>query len=428
MSFADRLALFALPGGGRLAVLVNPHAPTVTLAGHLEAGVSRITDGRYSVAGLTAAMLDRGSERHDRIALARELEDHGLHVGVGTSTSSPTVVRMSGQGLAEQLPRLVGLLTEILRQPTFPEDELERLRTRVLGGLVREREETFANAFAALTRRLYPIGHPMHRRPVEVREAEVAAIRRGDLVEFHSEAYEPSSLTVAVVGDVEPQTVAAMLADHLEGWEGVGIPEPLLPAPADTAGGEELVHIPDRPNLDVLLGHAGRLRRGDPDEPGAVIGNACLGQSTLTSRLGRVLRDEQGLTYGIYSRFFGKLAVPGPWAIFLTVSPDALRKAEALCRRETERFLADGPSVDELQEERTAAAGAYRVALATNDGVARELASALASDEGLSRLDSYPEKLLRVSRAEVMAAVERHIHPERLVLAAAGSITPSSGE
>ncbi len=166
--FAERVATSDLPGGAKLAVLGNPHAPTVTIAGTLRAGQALAVDGRFSVPGITAAMLDRGTAVHDRMELARELEDHGLQLSVRASAALPEVISFSAQGLVEEFGRMVALLMEILRTPVFPDRELDRLREQVLGSLVREREDTHAAAFAALTRALYPAGYALRRRPISI--------------------------------------------------------------------------------------------------------------------------------------------------------------------------------------------------------------------------------------------------------------------
>jgi zinc protease len=132
------------------------------------------------------------------------------------------------------------------------------------------------------------------------------------------------------------------------------------------------------------------------------------------------VRDRAGLTYGIASRFFGTVQVAGPWAVILGVSRGNLERAVALSRQVIEAYVADGPTEDELADERSALAGAYRVGLATNSGVARELVTAMTSGEGVHRLDRFPEQVLSVSRDQVVAAIREHFHPDRLVLAAAG--------
>ena len=87
-SFADRVSTHELLGGARLAVLTNPHAPTVTIAGTLRAGPALATDGRFAVPGVVAAMLDRGTTNFSRLELASELEDHGLQLMVRASAST----------------------------------------------------------------------------------------------------------------------------------------------------------------------------------------------------------------------------------------------------------------------------------------------------------------------------------------------------
>jgi len=420
--FADRVDLRDLPGGARLAVLANPHAPTVTIAGTVGAGLTAATDGRFTVPSVTAAMLDRGTKGHDRLALARELEDHGLNLGVRAMGNAPKVVSFSAQGLAEELDRLAMLLIEVLRFPVFPADELDRLRQRVMGALRREREDTSAQAYSGLSRRLYPVGHPLHKRKVEDRELELKGVTRDDLEAFHRATYGPGSLVLAVVGNVQADAVAAALSHRLEDWTGGPPPTPEFPVLKD--GGHEAtrIHLPDRPNLDFYLGHTGRLLRGEADLAAAVLANSCLGQSALTSRLGVAVRDGEGLSYSVYSRFFGTLGLPGPWAVSCGVAADNLDRAVELCREVVAEYVADGPGETELEDERRAQAGAYQVGLATNAGIAGELVTTLTAGEDVSRMDEYPARLFSVTRDEVMDAIRKHIRPDELTLAVAGTL------
>ncbi len=418
-----RAQKIALSGGAELAVVSNPHTPTVTLAGSLLAGRAFADDRARLVPVMAAEMLERGTTEHSRLELARELEDHGLELSVDCPAAAPFLVSFSARGLVRELPRLTRLLAEVLRRPTFPEDEMKKVREQWAGRLRREREETYVQAFGALSRRLYPPAHPHHHAPVDLKEEALAAVQRADLEAFHQRAYGPASLKIAVVGDVEAAELREMMGECLDGWNGGLESRPEVPSPL-TGGGEVRVHIPDRPNLDVLLGHAARLRWGDSDQPAANVANACLGHSTLTSRLGLAVRDTAGLTYGIYSRFFGTLQVPGPWAIYLSVSAANLDKAVTLSHDVLHRYLEEGPSENELQDERMALSGAYLVGLATNAGVARELVTLLTTGLPLSFPEEYAERLLSLTRSEVLEALRRHIHGEGLTLAVAGSLMP----
>jgi len=335
-------------------------------------------------------------------------------------------VSFSAQGLAEELDRLAVLLIDILRFPVFPADELDRLRQRILGSLLRERENTSAMAFSALTRSLYPMGHPLYKRPVETRESELNELTRDDLEAFHARAYGPESMVIAVVGNVDPDAVAAALSRPLTGWQGESNPPAEAPAAGAGENASTLIEMPDRPNLDFYLGHTGRLLRGDADSAAAGLANSCLGQSALTSRLGVAVRDGEGLSYSVYSRFFGTLGIPGPWAVSCSVAADNLERAVNLCREVVTDYVTDGPTEVELEDERQAQAGAYQVGLATNAGIARELVTALTAGEEVSRLDDFPRKLLATTRDEVLEATRKHIRPDEMTLAVAGTLPEQS--
>lgn len=425
--FAERVQQTELDNGARLASVHNPFAPTVTLAGTLLAGRSFAPPDQPEVASLTAAMLKRGTRQRTRLELARELEDRGLELSVDAPPSTPTLVTFSAQGLAEHADRLVELLVEVLRWPVFPVDELDRVRERALAALARERTQTSMRAYAALSRQLYSQGHPHYIRSVEEREAAVAAARGDALEAHHRRTYGPSSLVLGAVGDVAHDRLASTVSSAMADWTG-GQAE-VVPAQTvgPAAGSGERVHLADRPNVDMFLGQRSALCRTDPDYPAAWLANSCLGYSTLTSRLGRVVRDQAGLTYGISSRFFGTIHQPGPWAVRLSVAGEHVDRAETLVREEVRRFCDEGPSREELAEEREAQAGAYMVALATNGGLANELVLALSCGQGPGDLDSRPRLLRETSLDAVRDAVRSRWRPDELVATMAGSLDGVGG-
>jgi zinc protease len=421
-SFSERVRLYDLTGGGHLAVLANPHMPTVTIHGTMQAGLTQTCNGRLTTVAATAAMLERGTANHDRLGLAREREDHALTIGIETMHTTPSLIFPMAHGPAGELGRMISLLIELISRPTFPESELEQLKELMLGRMAKEKSSTFAQAFASLARHLYPSGHPLTTRPLDVRMKEVATLTSAELRAFHARAYRPDSLNLAVVGRVDPDEVHELLEQSLAGWRWQKDPVPALPEPLPVAAGEYYIDLPDRPNLDVILGHQSDLRRGDREYPAAALANACLGQSTLTSRLGRVLREQEGLTYGIFSCFYGDLILPGPWLIYFSVSPENHARALELTRSIVNEYVRSGPDEAELSDERKALAGTYRVELASSAGVARELSLVLTSGQPISYLDTFPEELQAVSREAVIEVMQRYIRPDDLTLVAAGSL------
>ena len=421
-----------LPGGARLLLLPRHANPTVHLQGSLLAGHGLVAQERWSAASLLPDMLERGTSAYSRLELARTMEDRGIELSVSAEGFSPFEVSLASRCLARHWRLTLELAVGMLRRPTFPADELEKLRQLRLGELAQSQEDTFLRAFEAFSRLVYPPGHPYFRRPLEERRRGLEGCRAADLEALHGELYGPASLVLAVVGDFEPDELTGFLGELLAGWQGGRATPPVLPrrTAADATPGEVRVPMADKPNLDVVLGHPGGLRRADEDFLAAQLGNSLLGHSTLSSRLGRRLRDREGLTYGVISRFFGASLLDGPWATTFSVAPANLERALACAREEIARLVVEGPEEAELDDERAAMAGSYRVGLATPGSVARELARLARHDLPVALLDELPDQVLATTRAQVVAAVTSRIDPGALSVAVAGELvdpTPAHG-
>ena len=413
-----------LPGGGggdQRARPPNPPRPPPRGGG---AGPPPPPVDGWTAASALPEMLERGTATLDRMALARTLEDRGIELDVSGESFNPLEVFCSGRCLSRHTALMLELLVDMLRRPTFPEDELEKVRILRLGELAQAQEDTFLRAYEGLTRLIYPAGHPHFRRSFAERKAGLERLDRAALAAAHARLYGPASLVLAMVGDFDPAAVAAQLDTLLRGWQGgiAAAPEVARLGPEDGSTGECRESMPDKPNLDVVLGHAGGLRRRDDDFLAAVLGNSVLGHSTLSSRLGQRLRDREGLTYGVISRFFGASLVDGPWAVTFSVSPDNLDKAVGSVRDEIERLLAEGPDEAEMADERASMAGSYRVGLASPSGVAREVARLARHGLPIGEIDTLPEAVLATPTAAVRAALRRHVDPSRLAVAVAGEL------
>src|SRR5207248_2286181 len=136
---------------------------------------------------------------------------------------------------------------------------------------------------------------------------------------------------------------------------------------------QEVVLLKDKANVDVMLGTAAPLRRAAADYYAALLANSALGESTLSSRLGLQVRDREGLTYGIGSRFRAPSLAAGPWYIAVSVNPQNVTQAISSALSVLRDYVAHGIGADELRDEKSAAIGSFKVALATNAGLAAEL-------------------------------------------------------
>ncbi len=413
--------------GARVVILPRRGNPTVTIYGTLLAGHGMLPASGWAAASLVPDMLERGTASRNRLAIARYLEDRGIEFGISSESFNPLEVSFSGRCLSRRLEGFLKLVVELLRAPSFPEGELEIARQQRLGELQQSREETFQQAWEAFSQLTYPAGHPWAMRPFDERRRSLESVGRAELVAVHRELYGPRGLVLAVVGQVDRDHVAAVIDLAVQGWRG-GAALPTFPRrpPTSSPPAEARVVMADKPNVDVLLGHPGGLRRRDEDFLAAQLANAVLGHSTLSSRLGRRLREQEGLTYGVFSRFFGAGLLDGPWGMAFSVSPLHLERAMRAAREELERYCSEGPTEEELEEQRQAFAGSYRVSLATPAGLARELALALRYDLPLTELEELPARVLGTSLAAVRRAIRAHFSPDHLCLAAAGELIDPS--
>lgn len=422
-SFAKRAVSFTLSNGVRGLILENRANPTVEVRAALFAGRAFEPVEQPELAAVTASMLMRGTERRSKLEIAAWLEDVGAEVHIGANRFLATA---SATSLSQDVGRLLETLAEVLREPTFPEEELVKLKSQMIGQIRRSQEHTGVRAFERFSQLLYDRSSPFYEPSASERVASIEAMTVEDVRRFYRARYGPRHLVLVIVGDVGAAEIAERIRQQFGDWS----PEPTedpramwarMPrASLPEAPFREVIYMPDKANVDVILGHAGRLRRTDPDYVAAIIGNAALGYSTLSSRLGVRVRDQEGLTYGIISRFFEPSFLDGPWGVSVTVNPENVERAIASTMEVLTRYVAEGITPQELEDEKSAFVGSFLVGLGTNGGIAAQLLLAEVFGFGPAYLDHLPEQVRALTREEVNAAIRTYLHPERLITVIAG--------
>lgn len=403
-----------------MLVLENPANPTVSISGSIRAGEYFSPAGKDSLASITASMLSKGTLGRSKLEIAEELESSGARASLSSNTFT---VSVSGQSLSRDLPMIVSTLAEELREPAFPVDELEKMRMRIIANIKEEQDDTRVRAYDRMTQLVFPEGNPFHQTPADKLIGQIETITVDDIREFHQKFYGPSTMILAVVGDVKADDAGLLMEEKLGKWQGapeamIDIPEtPLQSAPA-----REVVAMKDKPNADVVIGHASRLRRSNPDFIAARIANNALGQSTLSSRLGLKVRDEMGLTYGINSSFAESGIGDGPFVITVTVAPENIDLAVGATMEIVNDYIASGIREDELKDEKSSITGSFKIGLATNAGMASQIASSELFGLGVKYLDEYPSLVSLITKSDVDEAIRKYIHPEVATTVVAGTL------
>jgi zinc protease len=420
LPFAEAARQRTLANGARLVVLENHFNPTVSLSGSLHAGTLFAPPGRRLIASVAAGELQKGTERRTKLEIAEELESRGASLSFSADASDPVGLDVGGSALSRDVEMLLDTLVEILRSPSFPEEELEKEKKRLVGAIRQQQDQTSVRAYEAATRKIYPPGHPLHRARGEERIAKVEALKREDLLGHYEARYGAGTLLLVIVGDVVADRILDGLERRLGDWRaGPGPEVPDVPAPPP-APGRETVHMPDKASADVLMVQPANLVRTDPEFLACALANAALGQSSLTSRLGVRVRDVEGLTYGIHSSL-SATHIPGNFTVSLTVKPESLEAAMHSTLEEVSRFVSSGMTPRELAEEKSSRIGRFKVDLAANSGIAQALDAAMYYGFGVDYLDRFPGLVSAITKEEADACFARRVSPDHFTIVAAGT-------
>ncbi len=417
--FSARTSREVLSNGLKLLVLENHANPTVSISGYLLGGSYFSPPGKYAVARLTADMLNKGTAQRGKLEIAEALESVGAGVNVSSNTFT---VSLSTQSLSRDFPMVLATLAEELRTPTFPAEELEKLQQRSIASIKRAQDETDRRAMERFSQLIFEEQSPFHIYPADRRIGEIEAITTDDLRQFYEQHYGAAALILAVVGDVSATEVSQFVNEYFGDWQGAAKPEiNLAETPLQTTALQDKVQLQDKASVDVVMGHASRLRRANEDYLAAIVANRALGQSTLSSRLGLKVRDEMGLTYGINSYFSDSGLGDGPYMITVTVAPENVDLAVNTTQQIVEDYVASGITEQEIADEQSSMIGGYKLGLATNAGIAGQLAGAEVHGLGVSYLDQYPEQIRALDKASIDAAIAKYIHPEVMTTVMAGT-------
>lgn len=416
--FASRVARAKLETGAALLLLENRATPTVSLRGSLRAGSYFEPRERPGLARLTAEMLARGTRRRTKFELAGDLERRGAELEFSTD---PFAVNFAARCLAEDLPALISTLAEELREPAFPVAELEKLKQQQTAAIREQQSNTRHRAYERFSQLTYAPDNPFYTHAGESLVESINAATVEDVRQFYEARYGGRSLIVALVGDVSTAEVQSQFRESFGDFAGPDSVEVSIDDPAERAGTQrEIVAVKEKANVDVLLGSSAPLRRAAADYYAAALANSALGESTLSSRLGLQVRDREGLTYGIASRFRAPSLAAGPWYIAVSVNPANVERAISSALAVLRDYVAHGIGEDELADEKSAAIGSFKVSLSTNAGLADALWNAEFYQLGADYIDRYPQLIQAVTVAEVNAAIRKYFRPDHLTVVIAG--------
>ncbi len=307
-------------------------------------------------------------------------------------------------------------MADVALRPSFPSDELDRMRMERLTDLVRTHDEPSAIAVAQFNRILFGDDHPYGMRSGGS-EASLRSVAVNDLRRFHATYFHPANATLIVVGDVSAESAIPALEAAFGSWEAGESPEARVAAPSQVKG--RTIYLVDKPGAAQSVIRVGRIgaARDTDDYYALTVLNTVLGGS-FAARLNQNLREDKGYTYGASSAF-GFRPVPGPFVATSSVQTDVTGPALAEFMKELSGIQNPIPA-DELDRAKNYVALQYPQSFQTVSSVAGELEELLAFDLPADYFSTFQERVLAVTAADARDAALRYIDPDNLAIVVVG--------
>jgi zinc protease len=403
-----------LANGAHLIVLEDHRVPQVAIQIQM-----RGAGGYYDpaempgLASVTAAMLSEGTTARTSAQIATDLDTLAASAYAGTSPASETTVLSLG-AMTEHLDRVLDIATDMLLNPTFPDQELARYKTRMKGSLLQQRAQPAFLAQEAYNRVIFG-SHPAGRM---MTPAALDAITRDAIVNFHATRYAPDHALIGVVGDVTLADIRQRLETRLARWTKKGLPLPAVVDPAPI--GAARVTLVDRPGsvqTNLIVGTQ-MINRTSPDYDVLRLADSIIGGGP-TGRLFLNLREDKGYTYGSYSRM-NTLRYRGDWSASAEVRTDVTEPALTEMVKELARMRDERIPDREFAEKKRALVASFALSLETPGAILSNYIVSYLYKLPADYWDNYPARVMAITQDQVQAAAKKYLDPSRLQIIAVG--------
>jgi len=402
-----------LQNGLQVVVVQHHEQPILTLRMLIRSGAASDPSQKQGVAVLTAALLDQGTATRSAEQIADTIDSigGGLGTGAGTDLSYANILVMK-----DSLSLGFELLNDVVRNPAFKSDELERQRQQAISGLRVSYEDPDYVAGLVFDRLVYgfhPYGLPNNGTPESLQSITV-----DDLRTFHKAHYAPNNAILAVVGDVTPQEAFSGAERAFGNWSSHDVKADDAGAPPEPTRRVIVVDKPDAVQTEVRVGQLA-LPRKHPDYLAYDLTMKILGGEGA-NRLQRVLRSERGLTYGA-SAEFQALRQSGDFAANTDTRSDATAEVLRVVVEEITKLQRDRVSDRELSDAQAYLTGNFPLTIETPEDIAAQVLNAIFYGLPLSDIENYRELVNAITPDDIQRVARQYLKPDRLSVVLVGN-------
>ena len=409
-----------LPNGMVLLHADRKALPIVKVVLAIKAGSIAESADKAGLANLTADLLNEGTTKRS----SKEISDAIEFVGGSLSTSGGSdYMTVTLSVLKKDVGLGFDLLSDIVLNPVFSEDEIRRKKAVIKNSIIQQKEEPGTVASKAFMKAVFGEKHP-YGRPAEGLEDSLDSITRQDVVDFHGTYYAPNNAIMSVVGDIDKAELKSLIGRYFNGWHKREVPQ-RRPAAAKSGEGPKVVKISkDITQANVILGGPG-IERENPDYYAVSVMNYILGGGGFASRLMDNIRDNKGLSYDVHS-FFSANKYAGSFQVGLQTKSRSANTAIDEILKEMERIRTTPVTDKELADAKSYLAGSFPLRIDSNSKIAGFLVAVEYYNLGLSFIDDYKKFIEAVTKDDVLRVAKKYLDTKNYVLVVVGNLEQAS--
>jgi zinc protease len=404
-----------LNNGLTVLILEDHRTPSVFVQLYIDgAGALFEPPSMTGLANTTAQMLREGTQSRTSVQIAEEIDRLGATLGASGSFGSSQVV-LNASGLSDNFDAWFALAVDVLLNPSFPREELEKLKQRRRAQIRQQRSAANFLVNERFNRAVYR-NHPA--AIVSLTTESLDTLTQEALMQWHRERYAPQNALLAIAGDVRAQELVPRLEKWFARWQRNDVKETWPPNPvAATSRKVYLVHRPNSVQTTVALGNIAIDRRS-PDYIPMVVMNHILGGGA-SGRLFLNLREEKGYTYGVYSDF-SALRYPGPWRAGGSMRTEVTAGALVEFFKEIGRIRDQTVPHAELEDGKRAIAARFALSLEQPTTILGLAVARIQFRLPEDYWDTYPDKIMAVTAPDVQRVARKYLDPDVMQLVAVG--------
>jgi zinc protease len=408
---------------GNLKVALLPkenRGDAVVMRLNLRFGDVKTLMNRANAGSFAGSMLMRGTTKHNRQQIKDEFDRLKAR---GTVTGGSTSAGATIETTRQNLPEVLKLVAEILREPSFPQNEFDQLKQESLTSLEGGRSEPSSIVFNAMSQHFnrYPKGDVRYSSSLDEQIANIKALTLEEVKKFHKDFYGASNGELAIVGDFDEQQISPLVTELFGNWKSPQTYQRVPNEYFDIAAINKSFETPDKANAFFYVRMNVNMRDDNPDYPAVVLGNYILGGGFLNSRLATRIRQKEGISYNVNSVFGASMLDPsGSFSGSAIYAPQNVDRLEAAYKEEIQKAINEGFTKEEIEQAKTGILLSRQRNRGQDSGLAQTLASYLFTNRTFNWDAELDSKIQALTPEQVQAAMKKHITPDKFSIFKAG--------